>query len=188
MACGSCSNENAFKLIFMWYRVSKILIVVLFRSFGCRNLYLFINVTAVTKQSKGQRLSRYDVIYIQLYIIIHIYIIYYMYYLIYIFSYINYIYLGSLLKSLYLSFQCLLIQFQKLKRKERKCKWYYCLFFVQHMISCVVGSISSSSRKGLTKNSRKVMFSLGMASPTAVFFLLLFRSEQTDWLCLSVHY
>lgn len=38
----------------------------------------------------------------------------------YIFSYINYIYLGSLLKSLHLSFQCLLIQFQKLKRKGKK--------------------------------------------------------------------
>lgn len=117
MACGSCSNENAFKLIFMWYRVSKILIVVLFCSFGCRNLYFFINVTAVTKQSKGQRLSRYDVIYIQLYIIIYIL---YTICIIYIFSYINYIYLGSLLKSLHLSFQCLLIQFQKLKRKGKK--------------------------------------------------------------------
>lgn len=30
MSCGSCSNENAFKAIFMWYRVSKILKVVCF--------------------------------------------------------------------------------------------------------------------------------------------------------------
>lgn len=101
----------------MWYRVSKILIVVLFRSFGCRNLYLFINITAVIKQSKGQRLSRYDVIYIQLYIIIHIY--YDILYILYIYSVIL-IYLGSLLKSLHLSFQCLLIQFQKLKSKGKK--------------------------------------------------------------------
>lgn len=55
MSCGSCSNENAFKAIFMWYRVSKALRY--FCRFRCRNVYLLIIRIVTAKQREAWRLS-----------------------------------------------------------------------------------------------------------------------------------
>lgn len=85
MACGSCSNENAFKAIFMWYRVSKTLSGGFFVGLDVEtSIYSSSEQLLYRKVKRGGCLV-HVIIYIQLSI-------------------------KSLLKSLYLSFHLILTQ------------------------------------------------------------------------------